>query len=516
MEFDMTPSEFYERYSADRKQYETRAESICELTLPYAIRRDGTSGSTPMSDLHSQSFCGRAANTLKAKMGMALLPPSTSSFRIIPDAETMAAISMGEGSEQDMADINRLIAGATTIINAELENQQVRESLFDIIVQLILVGSCIVEKVPNDGVVIHTLKNFVVDLDRKGRPLTMCIKETMKRLPEGITMPEEQDEYELFTMLYLSEEKPDTWIMTQDIDGVLVGEEATYKTENLPFKYLGWTWMTGDYCHRPFAEDYLSDMESIDALSELMGDGSLIAGKNIIFVNERGGRTRKDTVANASNGDVIDGSAEDVTAFRSEKGQDLQIVAQYLAELKRELASSFLLNESATRDAERVTAEEVRFMAQELETSSLAGIYSKLSKEWSGWIIDQIRNELKLDFGALTVNVITGLDALGRNVETQKLDGVMQRLAGFELQSWIKEAELVNRIVSQAGVDSNNLIKTPDEKQQEDAAAQKAALENQARASVADSSGALIQQKAKGNQEAAMAAEQAARQQPAQ
>ena len=505
----MLPSEFYKEMESDRKQYETRAETIAKLTLPYAIRANGSSGSSPMDDTHSQSFCGRAVNTLKAKMGMALLPPSTSSFRIVPDAQTMAALSMGEGSDQDMADVNRLIAGATTIINAEIENQQIRESLFDIIVQLIIVGSVIVEKVEGDGIVMHTLKNFVVDLDRRGRPLAMCVKEVSKRPPVDFTPKQEKEEYETYVMLWKSDEQDDTWIMTQDVDGEPYGDEKSYKSDKLPFKYLGWTWMTGDYSHRPFAEDYYKDMESIDALSSLMGDGSIIAGKNIIFVNERGGRTRKDDVANSSNGAVIDGSAEDVTAFRSEKGQDMQIVASYLAELKREMASSFLLNESATRDAERVTAEEVRFMAQELETSSLAGIYSKLSREWQGWLIDMIQDELSLDFGSLQTNVITGLDALGRNVETQKLDGVMARLGNYELQAWMKEAELVNRILAQAGVDPNNLIKTPDEKSQEDQAAQEQATRAQAEASIADSAGAGMLQAGQQNADAAkMQAEQ--------
>jgi len=437
MAMELLPSEFYSQKEADRKQYETRAEEISALTLPYAMRKDGQSESTPMEDFHSQSYCGRAVNTLKAKMGMALLPPATSSFRITPSAEILAAMSLGEGSEQEMANANKLIAGATTVINAEIENQQIRESLFEVIVQLILVGSCIVEKIEGDGVILHTLKNYVVELDRKGRPTTMCIKEVLTRLPDGITVSEEKDEYELYTMLWLSDEQPDTWVMTQDIEGEVVGQETTFKTDKLPFKYLGWTWMQG-----------------------------------------------------------------------SEKGQDMQIVAGYLSEIKRELASSFLLNESATRDAERVTAEEVRFMAQELETSSLAGIYSKLSRDWSGWLITQIMNELKLEFGTLEVNVITGLDALGRNVETQKLDGVMARLGNYELTGWIKEAELVSRIVSQQGVDSNNLIKTPDEKAQEEAQAQQAALKQQAQASVAESSGNIAQEVVKGQQKQAEQAPQ--------
>jgi len=238
MDEELLPSEFYKGKESDRKQYETRAEDIAELTLPYVIRKDGQSGSTPLSDLTSQSYCGRAVNTLKAKMGMALLPPATSSFRIMPNAETLMALSQGEGNEQQIADLNKLIAGATTIINREIEAQQIRESLFSVITQLIIVGSVIVEKIEGDGVILHTLKNFTVDLDNRGRPLTLCVKETLKRLPDDIVAAEEKDEYELYTMLYLSKEKKDTWIMTQDIDGELVGKEATYKTENLPFKYL--------------------------------------------------------------------------------------------------------------------------------------------------------------------------------------------------------------------------------------------------------------------------------------
>lgn len=488
------PSEFYESKVSDRKQYETRAESLAAITLPYAIRRDGQTGSTPMEDSNSQSFCGRAVNTLKAKMGMALLPPSTSSFRLQPNSEIMMQIALSEGAEQQVADMNKTLSAATNIINKEIESQQIRESLFNVIVQLILVGSCIVEKVEGDGIIIHTLKNIAVDLDSRGKPFTLCFKETLSRLPENITVAEEQDEYELYTMLYLDPESKDSWIMTQDIDGELVGDEKTFKTDKLPYKYLGWTWMSGDYCHRPFAEDYFKDMESIDSLSSLMSDGSIIAGKQIIFVNERGGRTRKDAVAMSANGDVVDGSAEDVTAFRSEKGQDIGIVSQYLSELKRELASSFLLNESATRDAERVTAEEVRFMAQELETSSLAGIYSKLSVEWSEWLINQIIGEVKFDFTTLEPNVITGLDALGRTAETQKLDGAMGRITNLQLNSWIKENELVNRILLQQGIDMTGLVKTPDEKKAEDAAAQQAAQQAAAQQSMADGAANIVQE----------------------
>ena len=46
----------------------------------------------------------------------------------------------------------------------------------------------------------------------------------------------------------------------------------------------------------------------------------------------------------------------------------------------RRLGAAFLLNTAVTRDAERVTAQEIRMQAQELE-SSLGGVYSRLANE---------------------------------------------------------------------------------------------------------------------------------------
>ena len=87
---EQLPSEFYNTNVADRSQYESRAETIATLTLPYLYRTDGGSGSTPFGSGPSQSFNGRLVNTLKSKMGMALLPPATSSFRLDADAEAQA------------------------------------------------------------------------------------------------------------------------------------------------------------------------------------------------------------------------------------------------------------------------------------------------------------------------------------------------------------------------------------------------------------------------------------------
>lgn len=468
----MLPSEFYSAGTSDRKQYEDRAKLIAKLTLPYVIREESDTGTTSMTDSTSQSFGGRLVNTLKAKMGMALLPPSTSSFRYVPNPEELEALT--GGSENNKAEVYKVLSANVSAVNAEIELQQTRSSLFDAITQLIIVGSTIVEKVKSKqkGMKVHGLQSFVVKLDSQGNPLKMCIKELLDYLPEGIEAKEVKEKYELYTQLEYDSEL-DMWVMTQEVEQEIVGEEQTYKTyDDLPFRYLGWTWMQGEKYHRPYAEDYYKDLEQLDKLAKLLTDGAIIAAKMLIFVNERGGRTRKDDVTDSVNGDVIDGTAEDVTLMKSEKNFDFQMPAEREAKIQKSLSQAFLMSESVTRDAERVTAEEIAYMAQELESSSLAGIYSKLSLQWSRWNVHQTMLELKIKFESIEVEILTGLDALGRSQEAQKLDRLLQRAASMEKLHWFNDAEVLNRYAGFESVNTVGLIKTPDEVAAEQEAAQ--------------------------------------------
>ena len=474
------PSEYYAEGMSDRKVYEDRAKLIAKLTVPYLIREDSDTGTTQMQDSNDQSYGGQLVNTLKAKMGMALLPPSTSSFRLTPDSEELEALTGGD--EGNRAKTHALISTSTTRINAELEVQQIRNSLFDLASQMIVVGSVIAEKKKKKGILVHTIQSYVVTLDSMGFPIKMCIVETLNILPEGVVAKEVKEEYELYTMCIMDTET-ETWSIVQEIEQELVGEEQKYKNyDKLPFRYLGWVWMKGDTYHRPYAEDYYKDLEQLDKLAKLLTDGSLIAAKTLLFVNQRGGRTRKDDVAESANGDVLDGSAEDVTTMKTEKNFDFQMPAEREAKIQKRLSAAFLMNESVTRDAERVTAQEIQFMAQELETSSLSGIYSKLSLQWSKWIVEQIMDELKIKFDAISVEVITGLDALGRSQQQQALDGFLERLNALGLSAYVKDSEVVARYAAFAGIDVSGLINTPEEV----AKAQQQAQQQQAQMAGAD------------------------------
>ena len=91
-----------------------------------------------------------------------------------------------------------------------------------------------------------------------------------------------------------------------------------------------------------------------------------------------------------------------------------------MSQINDRLAYAFLLTESTIRNADRVTAEEVRLVTQSIERQ-LGGIYSVLSSEFQIPLVGRMTEKMerqkkmpKLPKGMVTPTIITGIEALGR------------------------------------------------------------------------------------------------------
>ena len=85
-------------------------------------------------------------------------------------------------------------------------------------------------------------------------------------------------------------------------------------------------------------------------------------------------------IAESRNGDIISGSRDDISVLQAQKFYDLQTVEKAIGRLEERLVYTFLLNARIQRQPERVTAQEIRYKANELETV-MGEIYSLLSQE---------------------------------------------------------------------------------------------------------------------------------------
>ena len=195
--------------------------------------------------------------------------------------------------------------------------------------------------------------------------------------------------------------------------------------------------------------------------------------------------TKKRELSIASNGDIITGSRDDVSTLQVEKQYDLRVVAEAINKFEERLSYAFLLNSAVQRNAERVTAEEIRYMANELETA-LGGVYSLLSQEFQLPLVKILMQRMsskgdipKLPKGAVRPTIITGVEALGRGNDLQKLKEFTAEIGQIaqmnpEVVKMLNLTDLIKRIATGHGIDTEGLIKS-----QEQLAAEQQALQQQ-------------------------------------
>jgi hypothetical protein len=229
------------------------------------------------------------------------------------------------------------------------------------------------------------------------------------------------------------------------------------------------------------------------------------ASAKVLFMVNPVGSTRARKIAQSPNGAIIEGNAQDVTVLQVQKAADLSVALQTMAAINERLSYAFLLTEASIRNAERVTAEEVRLVTQSIERQ-LGGIYSLLSQEFQLPLVNRIIDRLtkskkmpKIDKKFVTPTIVTGIDALGRGNDLNRLDvylqGIGQILGPQGLQQYIDFREYLNRRAAALGIDTVGLVKTEEQIAQEQQVAMQQQMLAMAGPQAAKTTGNLIEQR---------------------
>lgn len=470
----------YHKLERGRKEVLDRAERAAKVTIPHICPPDGHTENSSLPDPY-QGLGARAVNTLSAKIQLALFPPNTAFFKVSLDELTQAAMQSADGSE--LAEANALLALYETIAIQKLEQTKIRAVAAMCLKHLIVTGNGCIRVDKEGGFKFYSLKHFVVERDPEGDVMFGIIKEEVspetlsEEVREAVLSPAQKQQYqhsawepvELFTAMTRVGNKYKVW---QEInDTVLPGSEGTYDVTAPLFLFLRWTAVTGEHYGRGMVDEYYGDFKALDDLSRDLLDASAAAAK-VIFLLDPNSFINDRKLAEAKSGDILKGRREDVSTVGLDKLQDFQVTLERMRDIRREITDAFLMHSSVQRNAERVTAEEIRFMAQELE-DALGGVYSILAQElqlplanrWLKILTDQ--NLLpKLPKDGVNLTITTGLDALGRGHEIARIDGMLRQageLLGPEaLQQWINPKALLDRLAAGWGVPQADFINDPE------------------------------------------------------
>lgn len=465
-----------------RQPFLSRARSAAKLTIPTLLPPEGHSGDASLPTPF-QGIGARGVNNLASKLLLALFPPNSPMFRLLMDDFTLEELTQQEGMrgmvEEALGKIERAVM-------THIESKALRVTVFEALKQLLIAGNVLLYLAPGGGMRAFRLDRYVVKRDPMGAILEIVVKETVapdtltedfvKKLSgrslERYNNARSADKtLDLYTHVRL---RGKVWEIYQEVEGIKVpGTEGSYPKDKSAWIPLRFTKIDGEDYGRGYVEEYYGDLNSLEVLTKAIVQGSAAAAKILILVNPNG-TTNKRSVVTAKNGDVLSGNAQDVTFLQLDKYADFRIAKETMVEITQRLSMAFLLNSAIQRGGERVTAEEIRFMAAELE-DALGGVYSILSQEMQLPLVTRLMFQLerdgklpKLPEGVVRPAITTGLEALGRGHDLAKLDALLQRLAplGQEaIAEYLHVGDYITRVTTASGMDAKGLVRSEQEVQ---------------------------------------------------
>jgi len=483
-----TAEDWYTTNEHPRKSLEQEWRDSAQLTLPYVFPLDVNQDQTAPMPTPYNSIGPSAVNTLASKLLLALLPPTGVFFRLLPDKKLLADIPP-EGIKQ----LDNELAKVEQEVVEYINQKAMRVPVYEAIKLLIVTGNTMLYKIPNGAFKVFSPYQYVVQRDYVGNVLTACIKEQMdeKTLPDSVIKQLEEKEGEAYTPGDSAGEREPLSVYTmiakigsnkyqvyQEIKGITIkGTEKTYTEETLPYIILRWTTVNNEDYGRGLVQQYLGDFRSLEGLTQTIVGGSGISAMHL-FGLKPGSTLQLEDLNNAQNGEFVLGDLErEVSVLQVNKGADLNVPLQLMAQLEQRISKAFLNMSGQVRDSERTTATEVRATAAELE-ATLGGVFSVLAAEFQSPLLTLILKELSPEVLKITVpSITTGISAISRERDYNNLNTMLQSIAQLGpdvIAQYLNIPAYLSQIATSLGMDAEEIVKSQEQIQQEQQQAQAA------------------------------------------
>ena len=298
-----------------------------------------------------------------------------------------------------------------------------RPKLYEVIKHLVVTGNVLLyldESNPR----VCGLKKYVVRRSATGEVVEMLLadKVAFDELEPQVQdqIKGKQPDSEVVHYRWIRRNRDRDYEMTQWVDEQQLPEafNGKWPEATLPYRALTWDLSDGAHYGTGLVEDYRPDFAALSALSRAQVMGAVLASEFRWLANP-GGQTKPDDLMNSENGSVLPGFEGDISIVQSGKSQDLNTTMAINAEYVNRIGRGFLMGANMIRDAERVTAQEIRLLANELETA-LGGAYSRLAVDIQLPLARFLLNALGTP-PEFEPTVVTGLDALSRSGDLEEL-----------------------------------------------------------------------------------------------
>lgn len=484
--------DLWKQVTSKRHNYLDRAREAALLTIPQLYPPEGSDSNTKYPTPY-QSLGAKGVNNLANKIILSLFPPSQAFFKLGLGPADLKASGQSEGKVKEA-----MYVLEREIVN-EMEISSLRPKLVNMLKQLIIGGSSVIYVPERGSPEVFNLHEFGSKRDKQGNILKLVLKQEvmyislaqsirkqLKDIPEDVqkgTKP-----LDMYTCIVLAPDgKYEVW---QEIaDSRIEGTDGRFLPKDLPYVFVPFV-DNGEDFGRSYLEDLIGDLQSYEGLRQSLLEGAAESAR-IVYLLKPNSTISIKKLQKARSGDVLLGDIADVATLQADKSIDLSVTQREADTLKQDLAITFLLDSAVRRNAERVTAEEIRQVSQELEVA-LGGIYSTLSNSLQAPLVRLYMNRL-VDQGKLAsiikssveLEITTGSAALGRGTDFQTLTTFVTTLiqvsqAQQGAGSFINMEELIKRLAYSLDINTATLVTSEEERQAQAQAAQEAQIAQEA------------------------------------
>lgn len=431
MEIHQKAKSQFDALMSKRSTINNQFEDYAGWTLPYLYLPDGADEDTEAQHDY-QSVGAQSVNHLANKIAKTLFPAGRPFFRMDLNDQQLATLAE-DGLKK--ADIDNILSKVEKEAMKKMSTAKMRTAVLAAIKHLIVFGNALMyfPSVPTASkpVQVYNLRDYVIQRDMAGRMTCLIMRDNHQvvTLPDSIknlltahdgAAKDPTRDVEIYTVVKrLADNR---FKVYQEVENYLIPESAGIFTEkDLPWIPLTWNLQRGANYGNGLVEEYAGDFHTLSSLSEALLVLSGIVSDIKILVNPMGS-TDVDSLNESDSGTYVNGDADDISFLQLEKFQDMKFLKDQMNDFERRIGAGFLFNSAVTRDAERVTAEEIRMQANELE-GSFGGVYSRLAEEMQQPMANKILGTMPGDLSQVEPLIITGVESLSR---TSELDQMMQ------------------------------------------------------------------------------------------
>mgnify|MGYP003146017975 CR=1 FL=1 len=453
-----------------------RARKCSSLTIPSLLPPEGWNEEVQLSQPYS-SVPARGVTNMASRILSAMLPLNDTPF---------FRFELQSGMEPNQ-EIWNFLESLSYQVHNKLSSRNLRETIYTTLQHLIVVGDALVIVEDSLNFRVIRLDQYVVRRNVEGEVQEIIYLEFISDDNEEDIFTSGQYNYTAdsrkgYEVQYIrvTRNEDDTWaLVAEDGEGNLKNE-GEYEVS--PFIPLRWASITGENYGRSHCEDIIGDIQTLESFTEALTEGVAAASAFWIGVDPAG-ITELDDIAGAENGEFVSAREQDIFTLSPSGTMSPQIQATQsgVETMRREIGNAFLLTGSAIPSGDRVTATAVRMIGSELETV-LGGAFSAISRDLmepvvnrvtflmlqNGEIDPRLEEQFASD-GILSVEIVTGLQALSRDSDLQKLMqmGEMVRNLPEPALALFKWESYARALVTSVGFDANNWVKSEEEAKQQ-------------------------------------------------